>query len=396
MKQYFLASIGIAALFGFSACSGGNQKSAISGRIEGGEGKTIYLERYVNNRGVLTDSTVIGSDGKFVLNPEQALDKDFYRVMLDPRDYVVLITDSTQSVTLQAKAGEMGQTVKVSGSEDTELLHDFEKAYNEFAKKLEVPAAKLREPGLTEADVLRYKEEIVKGRKDMSDYVRRWLESNSSTPAAIAAVQVLDIRTDLPQYQKVVKDLSVTFNSTAHFRQLKQKVEFAASGGNVQGQEITDPKSMPQQKVEGVLIAAGKSVPEIALPDPKGNVRKLSDMKGKVVLIDFWASWCGPCRRENPAVVRAYDEYNKDGFEVFSVSLDKDKQKWIEAIGQDGLKWSNHVSDLMGWNSKPAADFGVHSIPFPVLLDRDGKVIAYGPNVRGPMLEAHLKQIFGR
>jgi hypothetical protein len=95
MKQYFLASIGIAALFGFSACSGGNQKSAISGRIEGGEGKTIYLERYVNNRGVLTDSTVIGSDGKFVLNPEQALDKDFYRVMLDPRDYVVLITDST-------------------------------------------------------------------------------------------------------------------------------------------------------------------------------------------------------------------------------------------------------------------------------------------------------------
>jgi thiol-disulfide isomerase/thioredoxin len=396
MKHIGIISIGIAALIGFSACSGDSQKSAISGRIEGGEGKTIYLERYVNNRGVLTDSTVIGSDGKFVLKPEQPLGKDFYRVMLDQRDYVVLITDSTQSVTLQAKAGEMGQTVKVSGSEDTELLHDFEKAYNEFAKKLEAPAAKLREPGLTEADVLRYKEEIVKGRKEMSDYVRRWLESNSSTPAAIAAVQVLDIRTDLPQYQKVVKDLSVTFNSTAHFRQLKQKVEFAASGGNVQGQEIVDPKSMPQQKVEGVLIAAGKPVPEIALPDPQGNVRKLSDMKGKVVLLDFWASWCGPCRRENPAVVRAYDEYNKDGFEVFSVSLDKDKQKWIEAIGQDGLKWSNHVSDLMGWNSKPAADFGVHSIPFPVLLDRDGKVIAYGPNVRGPMLEAHLKQIFGR
>jgi peptidoglycan/xylan/chitin deacetylase (PgdA/CDA1 family) len=206
---------------------------------------------------------------------------------IDPQDYKRKHHENLEAYLMQLMSCLNASPQK----ESILLLHDFEKAYNEFAKKLEAPAAKLREPGLSEADVLRYKEEIVKGRKDMSDYVRRWLESNSSTPAAIAAVQVLDIRTDLPQYQKVVKDLSVTFNSTAHFRQLKQKVEFAASGGNVQGQEITDPKSMPQQKVEGVLIAAGKSVPEIALPDPKGNVRKLSDMKGKVVLIDFWASW---------------------------------------------------------------------------------------------------------
>ena len=379
-----------------AGCSGDGQKSAISGNIADAGGQTIYLERYVNNRGVITDSTVIASDGSFVIKPAQPLEKDFYRVLLNDRDYVVLIADSTQTIRIEAQAGKIGETACVKGSDDTALLQEFEEAYNELASKIEAPTARLREPGLSDADVLRIKEEVVKARKQLADYVRHWLESNSSTPAAIAAVQALDMRTDLPQYQRVVKDLSQSFGHTVHYRQLKQKVEFASTGGLQQGQEILDPRSMPQQRVEGVLIALGKEAPEIALPDPSGTTRKLSDLRGKVVLLDFWASWCGPCRRENPAVVKAYDEYNKDGFEVFSVSLDKEKTKWIEAIAQDGLGWPNHVSDLRGWESKPAADFGVHSIPFPVLIDRDGKVIAYGPNVRGPMLEAHLKQVFGR
>ena len=140
-------------------------------------------------------------------------------------------------------------------------------------------------------------------------------------------------------------------------------------------------------------IVVGTLAPDIVLPSPDGDVLKLSDLKGKVVLIDFWASWCGPCRRENPNVVRLYDKYNAKGFEIFSVSLDKDKNAWIKAIKDDKLRWSNHVSDLKYWSSDAAKLYDISSIPSTILLDKDGRIIA--KNLRGRELENKLKEIFG-
>ena len=133
--------------------------------------------------------------------------------------------------------------------------------------------------------------------------------------------------------------------------------------------------------------------PEIAQTDTAGLVRKLSDLKGKVVLIDFWASWCGPCRKENPNVVAAYKKYRDKGFEIFSVSLDQDRNRWISAIQQDGLIWSNHVSDLKYWQNEAAGKYGVSSIPRTVLVDRNGIITHH--NLRGEALDHKLKEIFG-
>ena len=133
--------------------------------------------------------------------------------------------------------------------------------------------------------------------------------------------------------------------------------------------------------------------PEIAQTDTAGLVRKLSDLKGKVVLIDFWASWCGPCRKENPTVVAAYKKYRDKGFEIFSVSLDQDRSRWIAAIQQDGLIWSNHVSDLKYWQNEAAGKYGVSSIPRTVLVDKNGIITNH--NLRGEALENKLKEIFG-
>jgi thiol-disulfide isomerase/thioredoxin len=121
---------------------------------------------------------------------------------------------------------------------------------------------------------------------------------------------------------------------------------------------------------------------------------RLSDLKGKVVLIDFWASWCGPCRRENPNVVNLYKQYKDKGFEVFSVSLDRSRDAWMKAITDDGLIWKSHVSDLKHWGNEAAQLYGVTSIPRTILLDREGKVIA--ENLRGEELGLKLQQILGK
>lgn len=147
------------------------------------------------------------------------------------------------------------------------------------------------------------------------------------------------------------------------------------------------------QKVRSV-IAVGSEAPDIVMTGADGQERRLSDLRGKVVLIDFWASWCRPCRAENPNVVRLYQRYHDSGFDIFSVSLDNNRDAWLRAIDADGLVWANHVSDLRGWSSAAGRLYGISSIPATLLLDRDGKVLAR--NLRGQQLENKLKEIFGQ
>lgn len=135
----------------------------------------------------------------------------------------------------------------------------------------------------------------------------------------------------------------------------------------------------------------GGLAPDIALNSPDGKVVKLSSLRGKVVLIDFWASWCRPCRMENPNVKRVYDLYKDKGFEIYGVSLDKEKSRWVSAIEADGLSWL-HVSDLKGWQNAAAQRYMVNSIPFTVLLDKNGRIIAKG--LRSQALEQKLAEIF--
>jgi thiol-disulfide isomerase/thioredoxin len=217
-------------------------------------------------------------------------------------------------------------------------------------------------------------------QKEANAFVKGWLEKHSASLLAISIVQNLDPRFEFNWYLRVLNDTKPTCGKLPAYKTLEKLV------GQIKNASSSSAASNSN-------IAIGKMAPEITLPTLTGETKALSSLRGKVVLLDFWASWCGPCRRENPNVVATYKKYSSKGFDVFSVSLDENKTAWEAAIKKDGLVWNNHVSDLGGWKSAVVPTYEIESIPFPVLIDKEGNIVAMGESLRGNGLESELKKL---
>ncbi|MEX1133040.1 MAG: TlpA disulfide reductase family protein [Flavobacteriales bacterium] len=364
-----------------AACTN-NGGTTVDVTIEGAAGRTAMLERFERGQAFVLDSVTLDANGHGKLRAA-SLPLDFYRVHLGNEQAVVLAMDSTESPVVVANLESLNVPASISGSAHTEALYAFQASVDAYEAKRQELREKMTatpEQGTALMDEL--------NALNASFYAecKSMVEKNSGSPVAITALSKLNIQRDFELFKQVRNALRQTMPNSTFFAQFRENVD------RMEQQELAMKLQEEEEKRLANMLPIGGMAPDIRQQTPDGGTYALSDMRGKYVLIDFWASWCKPCRIENPAVKRVYDKYSKKGFEILGVSLDRSQEAWVQAIQADGLPWK-HVSDLGFWNNAAAQEYGVSSIPFTVLVDKEGKIIAKG--LRSQQLEAELAKIFG-
>lgn len=354
----------------FSSVNGQNP-ATISGKLKGDIIAGIALsmsDPLVMASVPLTATTA--SDGVFAFDL-QVNELTLYKLSIAADNYIFIFVRPNDRISLELNRERLGSLPVVEGSPDTRILYDIAEKSATFQRKMDSLGRRYTssqgQPDFAEIMPV-IEQEYNKLEQGKREVLRNQLMANAGSPAALLLIEKLDISADFDVYDSVANASGRSYPFFKPAADLKQKVAFERK------------------------LATGNPAPEISLPAPDGVETKLSSLRGKVVLIDFWASWCSPCRRENPEVVRIYNRFRDNGFEVFGVSLDRDRDAWLNAIEKDGLVWTQ-VSDLKYWQSQAAQAYGVKSIPHTVLIDREGKIIAR--RLRGKALERKLEEVFG-
>lgn len=343
--------------------------AVISGKLTGDKnvGVSLTLSDPLNTsvQGIQQKSDINGNF-TFTVNCDQL---QVYRLSAVGNNYLILFVQPGETISLTLNPEALNSTPLIAGSEITKLTYEIAGNVAVFDRKTDSLTTVFKQLQV-QPDFESRKAEIEQQYNQVNEqklsFLRDILSKNASSPATLLFIDKLDIDEDMSVYQMVADEVSSKYPGFKLARDLKQRVEVEKK------------------------LAVGMLAPEIELPGPDGTIFKLSELRGKVVLIDFWAAWCGPCRRENPAVVKMYNRFKDSGFDILGVSLDRDRDAWLAAIEKDGLVW-HQVSDLKFWQSEAAAAYGVKSIPHTVLIDRDGKIIAR--RLRGHELEKKLEEI---
>lgn len=335
----------------------------------------VYLQ-LVNDRGVpVTVDSAAVRNGAFQLRGKATDGGGFYQLNFLNGQKTVLILEGGETLDIDATAPAVpGQKapIAVTGSKNMECYARLNQIKDDLQKRTQQWSAQFEALDEKKDAAKRQKiqQEFEKAQTDAVTKVRAMFPEMGTSLVALYATNFLNSEADMP----FLLDLADRFE--------KEKPNSAISKAFI--------ASIRRAKAVDEGLPIGQVAPEINLKSPEEKVVPLSSLRGKYVLIDFWASWCGPCRRENPNVVRLYNQYKNKGFEIYGVSLDRDRAPWLQAIKADGLTWT-HVSDLKYFNSAAATDYFVQAIPYTVLLDKEGKIIAKG--LRGPALEAKLAEL---
>lgn len=350
-------------LLAFASCKN-NDEFSISGKISNaGDLKKVLL--YQGDS--VVDSSMLNTDKEFKFRRVSA-DPNFYNISAGDKNYLI-VAQNGDELNFIADLTAVDNSYTIEGSENSDKIKEFnaisakygkifQEIQGEFSRTVE------KNPSLKDSITSVLMPRFEKNMADYSVEVLKFANDNKDNLTGFYAIGTLDPTTYEPELIKYSEEIRSNFPNN------KPVTDFIA--------KMADVKK----------VSVGQPAPLFELPTPEGKIVKLSDFQGKYVLIDFWASWCGPCRQENPNLVKAYNTFKDKGFTILGVSLDDNKEDWLAAIANDKLAWT-HVSDLKRWDSKISALYKVEGIPASFILDPKGKIIA--KNLRGEKLVSFLK-----
>jgi len=354
----------------------------IAGIIKNSDERMIYLEETPLGSGerIIVDSSVIKSDGSYRLHAKRSEESLFDLFFKNkPFPFAFVINDASK-IRVSADAKNPGDYI-VEGSSATKSLKDFSTTASAKWGKLYLLGREmdsLRKAGAPDSSLIAINSSGQSLLNDLRNFVSSFIKNSTDPITSVWALGTYSQAFAMDDYQGLLDGIVKKFPGHKGIAAIKEM--------NDRQVTLAKEKAEASQATQWV----GKVAPELSLPDINGNEIKLSSFKGKYVLVDFWASWCIPCRRENPTVVQAYNKFKGKNFTILGVSLDKEKEDWKQAVQKDNLSWTQ-VSDLQEWNSIAVSTFNFNGIPFNVLLDPDGKIIAQ--SLRGDELEKKLGEV---
>jgi peroxiredoxin len=363
MKRVLLA---ITMLLFFDACDTNPDGFIINGTIDGLNDGLAVLQQRRNSEFVSLDSCTI-VQGKFKFAGHLDLPEMCYISIHDTLPHLRLFVENSR-ISIDGHIDSLRNPI-ITGSgtqANLDAYNEKMKPYNERLRSTYKAFLKAKNEGeIEKAQELEMKfDQIEEAQKETALEMVAQNSDNVLAPYLVWGTLAYDL--SLEELRKLTSRFSPEIAESIYVVQINDHISVLNK------------------------VAIGQPYRDIVLEDPEGNIKKLSDLEGKLILVDFWASWCGPCRRENPNVVALYNEFKDKNFDIFGVSFDRDGVKWKQAIEEDQMTW-HHVSDLAGWNSAAGKLYGVRAIPHTVLISPEGIIIE--KNLRGEALRSKVAEL---
>jgi len=351
----------------FASCTANNDQYAINGTVEGVNNGMIYLQKFDSEKWVNIDSTSL-EKGKFIFKGSIEI-PEMRQIFMEEKKAAFSLFVENSNIDVKIFPDSVDKST-VTGSATNDTYRNYLSLKEPIDKKMDVLYEEWKKAREVGDNLTMQRTDSISTVLDseMKILLQNFVKKNPTTVVSPYLVMRNSWRFELPDLKEIADEVDLSVSNSEYTKSLKKRVDILKS------------------------VDIGQIAPDFTMSDSTGKPITLSSLKGKILLVDFWASWCRPCRAENPNIVKAYQQYNKKGFDILGCSFDKDREKWLKAIKDDKLSW-HHVSDLQGWANAAGKLYGINSIPANVLLDKNQKIIAR--NLRGDDLTKKLAEVFG-
>ncbi len=350
-----------------ASCMSSKDQFSIKGTVNGVDTGMIFLQKYDLEKWVSIDSSRL-EKGEFKFTGKVDL-PEIWHIVMQGNDVMVPVFVENAAIEVQIFPDSLEKST-VKGSPSQDIYQQYVTMSEAINARMDIVYQgwkKAKEAGDT---VVMERSDSMSNALDaeMKKQLQDFIKANSKTVVSPYLVMRNSWQFDLPELEVIVSEMDTALRGSQYMQALQKRVDVLKS------------------------VSVGQPAPDFEMNDSTGKSVQLSSLKGKFLLVDFWASWCGPCRAENPNVVKAYQAYSKKGFNILGCSFDQNREKWLKAVKDDNLSWT-HVSDLKGWANAAGKLYGVNSIPANVLLDKDQVIVAR--NLRGEDLMKKLEELLG-